>query len=106
MFNEQLQECTHLVAHNMSFDEKVLGAEMIRMKMKSGNKPVKMCTKELSTDFCKLPGQRGDFKWPKLEELYKILFEEDMENAHDALGDVLSCAKCFFQLKELNIITV
>jgi DNA polymerase III subunit epsilon len=30
-FNEQLERATHLVAHNMSFDEKIIGAEFLRI---------------------------------------------------------------------------
>ena len=90
----------------MSFDEKIVGAEMIRLGMKSENKPTKICTKEVSTDFCQIPNQNGfaSFKWPKLEELHRKLFEVDFEGAHDALNDVMACAKCFFELKRLEVI--
>lgn len=101
-----MQSCSTIVAHNMSFDEKIVGAEMIRLGLKSENKPAKVCTKESSTEYCAIPNQNGfnSFKWPKLEELHNKLFGEGFEGAHDALNDVMACAKCFFELKKLEII--
>lgn len=37
----------------------------------------------------------------KLADLYQILFNEPMENAHDALVDVCHTAKCYVELKKL-----
>lgn len=101
-----MQSCSTIVAHNMSFDEKIVGAEMIRLGLKSENKPTKICTKETSTEFCAIPNQNGfnSFKWPKLEELHNKLFGEGFDGAHDALNDVMACAKCFFELKRLEVI--
>jgi DNA polymerase III epsilon subunit-like protein len=101
-----MQNCHTIVAHNMSFDEKIVGAEMLRLGFKSENKPTKVCTKESSTEYCAIPNQNGfnSFKWPKLEELHNKLFGEGFEGAHDALNDVMACAKCYFELKKLEII--
>lgn len=57
-----------------------------------------------STDYCKLPGFYGKYKWPKLHELYKKLFNEDMGAAHTALQDIRNTAKCFFELERLGVI--
>ena len=56
-----------------------------------------------STDYCKIPGRYG-YKWPNLAELHKKLFNADFEEAHNALVDVEITAKCFWKLKELEII--
>lgn len=105
-FHEALNECQFLIAHNMQFDEKIVGAEFLRIGFQSKNKPTKICTMKSSTDFCKIPNQNGysSFKWPKLEELHMKLFGESFDGAHDALNDVMACAKCFFELKKLQII--
>ena len=55
----------------------------------------------LSTvDFCKIPGRfKGQFKWPKLQELYFKLFNGNFEDAHDAMGDVNALVMCFWELR-------
>lgn len=106
-FVQDLQQCSYLVSHNMDFDYNVTGAEMLRLGLSSDRRPVRICTKELSTDICKIPfqgarrypGSRQSFKWPKLEELHRFLFGRDFEDAHDAGGDVAALAACFFELK-------
>ncbi|RJP92462.1 MAG: 3'-5' exonuclease [Desulfobacteraceae bacterium] len=92
-----------LVAHNMKFDEKILGAEFLRMGYLNhiDEKPRK-CTMQSSTNFCQIPGPYGN-KWPKLQELYKKLFREDFDNAHNALADVRACSKCYFELRRIGV---
>ena len=93
-----------LVAHNMSYDYNVIGAEMIRAGLDHNLSISRYCTKELGTEYCKLPGNYGKYKWPTLTEFHTKLFGTGFEGAHDALFDVRACAKCFFRLKELGII--
>jgi len=93
-----------LIAHNMSFDEKIIEAEFLRKGIqKSLFSPEKVCTKETSTKFCQIPGNYG-FKWPSLSELHIKLFGSDFEDAHDAMIDVKACARCFFELKKQGIL--
>lgn len=101
MFITDLQEADYLIAHNMSFDHNVLGSEMIRAS-KKGKQVVKICTKELSTPVLKLPPnyRGGDYKWPSLAELHHYLFNENFEDAHDAMGDVQALRRCFFELNK------
>lgn len=104
-FLNDLNGATVMVSHNMSFDYNVVGAELIRHGLRAQAKPKKVCTKETSTQFCALPGTRG-YKWPKLEELHHVLFREGFDGAHDAMNDVFACARCFFELKRLGVITI
>lgn len=115
MFLADLQSADVLVSHNMEFDYNVLGAEMIRLGVSSPNKPLKICTKEASTNYCKIPfsekqrrypGSRQNFKWPKLDELHKFLFGIDFKNAHDASGDVYALRACFFELVRRRVINL
>lgn len=93
-----------LIAHNMSFDEKIIEAEFLRKKTPASLfQPEKICTKEISTEFCKIPGNYG-YKWPTLSELHIKLFGNDFDEAHDALIDVSACARCFFELKKLGVV--
>lgn len=94
-----------LIAHNMSFDEKVLGAELLRCGHPSLiESKQRKCTMQLATNFCRLPGPYG-YKWPSLQELHFKLFNEQFEGAHQALADVRACARCYFELKRLKIVT-
>lgn len=92
-----------LIAHNIQFDLPIVQAEMIRAQMLAQNKPKKFCTMQSTTNICKIPGPYG-FKWPKLEELHNYLFGQGFDGAHDALNDVMATAKCFFELKNRNLI--
>ncbi|MGD8402010.1 MAG: 3'-5' exonuclease [Bacillota bacterium] len=90
-----------LVAHNMRFDEKIVGAELLRMHIQSNFFALpKICTMKSSIDFCNLP----DKKYPKLEELYYILFKTVFKDAHSADSDVAACARCFFELKKKKVV--
>jgi DNA polymerase III epsilon subunit-like protein len=95
-----------LVAHNMAFDEKIVGAELLRCKMFNWLPEARrICTMQATTDFCQLPGLYGGYKWPKLAELHQKLFGEDFAEAHNAAADIQATARCFFELKRLKIIS-
>ncbi|NOZ80263.1 MAG: 3'-5' exonuclease [DPANN group archaeon] len=103
-FVTSLNNSSLLVAHKMSFDEKVVGSELIRMNIENNLSSInKICTMKNTTDFCQIPGPYG-YKWPTLMELHQKLFNNTFDNAHDALSDVSACAKCFFELKNRGII--
>jgi DNA polymerase-3 subunit epsilon len=105
-FAAAINRCELMVAHNLSFDQPILVAEMLRYQVKSDKKPSKFCTMKATTNLCKLPSARGGYKWPKLEELHKFLFGVSFDGAHDALEDVRATARCFFELKKLGHISV
>lgn len=98
---KDIEKSQYMIAHNMKFDINVLGAELLRLKVKAANKTQKVCTMMESTNYCKIPGYRG-YKWPTLTELHVKLFGEEFKGAHDALDDVKACAKSFFELKKLG----
>ncbi len=100
-FHASLQAAKLLVAHNFTFDQRVLAAEYFRLGQDHGifMQTPYVCTMLGTTEFCRLPGGRGGFKWPKLTELHTKLFHTNYESAHDAMADVQACAKCFFELR-------
>ena len=103
-FSTAISRSSFLIAHNMAFDEKVVGAEFLREKIESRLFTIpKICTMERSTDYCTIPGSYG-YKWPSLSELYFKLFDNNFEEAHDAVVDVRACADCFFRLKQEGIL--
>ena len=105
-FADDLDKSEFAIAHNISFDEKIVGAEFLRKKVThSLFETHRLCTMKRSTDYCQIPGRYGN-KWPSLSELHEHLFNEDFEDAHDASVDVEICAKCFFELQKRMVIFV
>ncbi len=103
-FSELIADAGYLVAHNMSFDEKIVGCEFLRNKMLNPiPKKRKICTMESTTEFCAIPGYYGP-KWPKLSELHYKLFKTGFDEAHNAAVDITATAKCFWELKKLGVI--
>ena len=101
-FQSLINQAEYLVAHNMSFDEKIVGAEFLRNKMQDGISPKrKICTMHSTTDFCAINGPYG-YKWPKLSELHYKLFRTDFQEAHNAAADINATARCFWELRRLG----
>ena len=103
-FKADLDIATYIVGHNVDFDKKIVGAEMIRLGMKDElEKKKSYCTMQSSIDFCKIPGKYG-YKYPKLQELYRKLFDEDFEDAHNAMSDIEATEKCFWELRKRKLV--
>ncbi|MFA5300389.1 MAG: 3'-5' exonuclease [Lutibacter sp.] len=94
-----------IVGHNVSFDRKIIGSELLRNEFEDVlHGKERICTMFSSTKYCNIPNQYGNAKWPKLQELHFKLFNENFEDAHDAFNDIKATVKCFFELKRLEII--
>ena len=103
-FEVQLGKATYLVAHNMSFDEKIVGAEFLRNGMPNHiASKQKICTMKSMVDYVAIPGSYG-YKWPKLGELHQKLFGHGFEEAHDAAADINATAKCFWEARRLGVL--
>ena len=104
-FISDFNKSTCIVGHNVDFDKKIIGAELVRLGRKDvmNSKP-SICTMEASTDYCKIPGSHG-YKWPKLQELHEKLFGYGFEDAHNSLCDVTATLKCFQELRRINVIS-
>lgn len=109
IFKDDLLKAGTLVAHNYNFDSKVVISEFIRSGIDL-DFPVfnSICTMLKSVDFCKIPSEHyfGQYKWPKLSELYMKLFESEFEGAHDAMVDIQATVECFWELVDLKVITI
>ena len=103
-FQADLDVASFIVGHNIEFDKKIVGAEMIRLGKKDElEKKKSYCTMQSSIDFCRIPGVYG-YKYPKLQELYRKLFGENFEDAHHAMSDIEATEKCFWELRERKLI--
>nr|NQU89890.1 DNA polymerase III subunit alpha [Bacteroidota bacterium] len=106
-FLEVLDKCTHVAGHNVEFDVKIVGSELLRNGLNNALEKKKVLDTMIeSTAWCALPGGRGGgFKYPSLIELYQKLFNESFQNAHNAAADVIATARCFLELIRTGIIT-
>ena len=102
-FMRDFTRAKEIVGHNIDFDIHIVGAELYRKGMPTQDIFTKssICTMRSYPYICGILGEHINFnqKWPKLEELYYKVFGCGMENAHDALGDVIATKECFFELK-------
>jgi len=105
-FKKLIDKTDYVIAHNISFDEKVVGAEFIRKKIQHRlSLSERICTMQAGTDFCKIPGKYG-YKWPTLSELHIKTFGKDFLEQHNARADTLACANCFFEMVDAGAILV
>ncbi|KAA9338719.1 3'-5' exonuclease [Hymenobacter busanensis] len=103
-FLPRLHQAQLLVAHNYDFDSKIVGAELHRLSMNfDWESASSYCTMKSATEFCQIPSRFG-YKWPTLVELYQKLFNTGFPGAHNALNDVVACARCFFELRQLGVL--
>lgn len=105
-----------MVCHNLSYDKPIIECECFRYKvfpkavardlrdlidLRPENVTLeKHCTKLLSAPILKIPGYRGDYKWPSLEEAYQFMFGKKVEGAHDAGWDVKACKEIFLWIRD------
>ena len=101
-FNSHAEKVDLLVAHNVSFDKRMLMVEGIRNNIKV-NITDTYCTMKNSINLCKIEttSRSGEkyFKYPKLSELYLKLFDVVPKNTHNALVDILICLRCFCKME-------
>jgi DNA polymerase-3 subunit epsilon len=103
-FIKDFSKAKYIVGHNLDFDKKIVGAELIRLSREDIMDTKKsFCTMKLSVDFCKINGIYG-YKYPKLQELYHKLFGRNFDNAHNAANDIEATQQCFWELRRRNII--
>ncbi len=104
-FSEALNRSDILAAHNIEYDLHIVGAELLRKKREIYRLETikKVCTMKESTDYCAIK-KYGKNKWPNLTELHTKLFGKGFDGAHDAYADVEACARCYFELRKLEVI--
>lgn len=84
-----------IVGHFVEFDSKMLQVAMKRAGLKNIVKDLPhFCTMAATSEY----SFQVNRTYPKLDELHLRLFQEKMENMHNALSDVKATARCFFEL--------
>jgi DNA polymerase III epsilon subunit-like protein len=108
---DELEKCMEdtdkIVCHNSEFDISTIAHELKTRKSKSYKKfkilmkdfvesESIICTMKMSIDICKIPFSNGSsYKYPKLEELYKHLFDSIPTGLHDSLEDCKVTKECY-----------
>lgn len=88
-----------IIWHNIEYDQDMVKLELKRLSREFEYKPKQViCTMKNSVDFCSIQWNWERFKYPKLWELHKKLFDEFFVWAHDALTDVEATLRCFIEL--------
>ncbi|MTI21708.1 DNA polymerase III subunit alpha [Fulvivirga sp. RKSG066] len=108
-FKSDLERTQVVIGHNVDFDNRVVGAEFVRVDREDDGNELqetdKIDTSEVSKEFCQLKGGIGGrLKSPKLIELHEKLFGVPFDDAHDAAYDVDATAKCFFGLIKEKVV--
>lgn len=94
-----------ICGHNIDFDIVVMetALQVCGLSLDTFRKIPRVCTMLSTIEVCRLPGKRG-FKWPKLEEAYRMIVNsEGFEGAHDAMADVKACNELLGKLQQMEI---
>ena len=116
LFLDLREQATIEVAHNISFDRRIIRIACLRhlgmtreeIEVTEGGKM--FCTMKAALPIVNLPptdrmlaaGFKGP-KQPKLSECIKHFFDEELDGAHNALVDVRACARIYFHLMDLQV---
>jgi DNA polymerase III epsilon subunit-like protein len=108
-----------IVIHNSDFDMSILRYNLEHMigpdELETFNALIRQkrvyCTMKNTTAYCKLPSRnsyhsfRKSYKWPKLSELYFVLFNEVfVGELHDSIVDCRVLQKCFRELVKRKVV--
>ncbi len=106
MFSAMAEKADVLVGFNEDFDNSLMRTAMLREggNGKIMNRP-RYCAMKRSTDVCQIPHPNprkpGEFKWPSLQEAYKIMVDpRGFDGAHDAYADVKATHEVYRVLRQ------
>lgn len=104
-FHHLLKLSERVVAHNYNFDSKVVARSYLLEDSQPAlfNSIPYFCTMLESTPVLKLPGRYGKYKWPSLQEAYRMLVDPSgFDGAHDAMVDVDACLQVYLALRGME----
>ena len=107
LFSKFLDRAEMVVAHNVRFDTLLVHIEGQRLaRDRLVFEREQFCTMDTAAPIVNLPPTDRMLaaginrpKSPRLEECVRFFFEEELEDAHDAMADVRACARVFFELR-------
>lgn len=116
-FLEDAKLAKYFVGHNIAFDQNIVGAELHRLGINDTISAAPgICTMRETVNYCEIErtdmsymyddyDEMYDYDFPSLQDLYMKLFNEEFEDAHDAMADVTATMKCFFELKRMGVLS-
>lgn len=103
MLNHMAHAADYCVAFNSEFDFKLAMIESMKLGKPLHIQPDKVfCGMLPYKDLIQIPGNFGDFKWPSLDEVCAWLGIV-REGGHDALGDVFTTIRTWYELERRGI---
>lgn len=115
-FFQDVSSSDQLIGHNISFDINMLKIELLRLINSTNTESYShkqqlysisykkkiYCTMKNSINLCKIevPSKNGGvyFKYPKLIDLFKHLFQQEPNHLHNSLNDILVTLRCFYKM--------
>ncbi len=96
------ENAKYVFAHNLKLNGSILGAECYRSSMNNFLAHIESyCLMHEATYYCKLKNKRGGgYKWPSLQEMHSIIFNQGFTPAGNARADVIAASRCFIALKK------
>lgn len=108
IFYNELLSCTHIIAHNISFDINVIKSELFRRKLFhiiiELDKKTLVCTMLTFKFVIKEKNKNNKIKNPSLNELYKFAFNCDIINAHNSKYDVINLQEAIKKITEGDLL--
>jgi DNA polymerase-3 subunit alpha len=108
ILSNKLKQVSHIIAHNANFDISIIKSELHRLSLNSiieeiNSKQV-LCTMNLTKSIVKATNKYNKIKYPSLSELYKFVFNKNIENAHNSNYDVINLHSSIKQLYNTNVL--
>lgn len=109
MFQDLASRADRVIGHNVGFDCRIIETMYARMGRQDWILPERrVCTMKAAAPILNIPATAGmrakgmtGPKSPRLEECIQYFFNEKLENAHDALADVVACKRVYFRMREM-----
>lgn len=104
LFFELVSNADLIVAHNSSFDQRIIRIAMKRYGYSDADliewaaKDKHFCTMRESKEIVGALTDKGSLKNPNLSEAYQYFYGEGFEGAHTALADATACMKVYWAL--------
>ena len=103
--NETMKSADTLVAHNLNFDLGVIQSESIRMGIPLEFPRKRQCTAFMGRKYMLKEKKLRLKEFPRLNELYRTLFNRELNVLHKAHSDMIACGELYLELKKLGYVS-